>query len=63
MMTIELTIDQINTVLTALGTRKREVEELYNQAKADDNFAANAILKKYWEIDAVEKAINSQIRS
>ena len=63
MITIELTVDQINTVLTALATRKQETEDLYNKAKADGNFSAESILKKYWEIDAVEKAINDQIRS
>lgn len=63
MITIELTVDQINTVLTALATRKQETEDLYNKAKADGNFSAESILNKYWEIDAVEKAINGQIRS
>lgn len=63
MITIELTVDQINTVLTALATRKQETEDLYNKAKADDNFSAESLLNKYWEIDTVEKAINEQIRS
>lgn len=63
MITIELTVDQINTVLTALATRKQETEDLYNKAKADGNFSTESILNKYWEIDAVEKAINGQIRS
>ena len=63
MITIELTVDQINTVLTALATRKQETEDLYNKAKVDGNFSAESILNKYWEIDAVEKAINGQIRS
>ena len=62
-MTITLTDNQINTILTALSVRKMEKETIYNRCVANNRPAleTDGALKGYWDIDEAEKAILSQI--
>ncbi len=56
---VELTNEEINTILTALGVRKMEKERLYifEKAKNKNGIGTEALLKDYWRIDDAEKAI------
>ena len=56
---VELTNEEINTILTALGVRKMEKERLYvfEKAKNKSGVGTEALLKDYWRIDDAEKAI------
>lgn len=58
-MKIELTINQINTILTALGVRKMEKETILNRCIANNRPALEieGARKGYWDIDEAEKAI------